>query len=94
MSEMRIRWKRRDRHDELPFLSMPGCPHLQAESLFVKAMCREVDFCPFRGPGARLLRKDTIPLLAAEINPASGEDQEQEHGPQHETNSSQNGIDR
>jgi hypothetical protein len=72
---------------------MPGCPHLQAESLFVKVMGCEVDFCPFRGPGARLLRKDTIPLLASEINPASGGDQEQAHGPQHETNSSRNKID-
>jgi len=60
----------------------------------VKAMCREVDFCPFRGPGAHLLRKDIIPLLAAEITPASGGDQEQTHGPQYETNASQNGIDR
>ncbi len=57
-------------------------------------MCREVDFCPFRGPGAHLLRKDIIPLLAAEITPASGGDQEQTHGPQYETNASQNGIDR
>jgi hypothetical protein len=73
---------------------MPDCPHLQAESLFVKAMGREVDFCPFRGPGARLLRTNTIPLLAAEINPPSGVGQEQAHGPQNETNSSWDGIGR
>src|SRR5579885_221645 len=41
MIEIRIRWKRCDRHDELPFLSIPGCPHLQAESLFMQAMCYE-----------------------------------------------------
>ncbi len=48
---------------------MPDRPHVQAERVFEKALCNEVDFCPFRGPGARLPRKDTIPLLAAEINP-------------------------
>src|SRR5579859_4310042 len=72
---------------------MPDGPHLQAERAFVQANDREVDFCPFRGPGARLPRTDTIPLLAAEINPAFGGDQEQAHGPQSETNSSQSGID-
>lgn len=72
---------------------MPDGPHLQAERAFVQANDREVDFCPFRGPGACLLRTDTIPLLAAEINPAFGGDQEQAHGPQPETNSSQHGID-
>jgi hypothetical protein len=72
---------------------MPDGPHLQAERAFVQATDREVDFCPFRGPGARLPRIDTIPLLAAEINPTFGGGQEQAHGPQPETNSSQNGID-
>lgn len=72
---------------------MPDSPHLQAERAFVQANDREVDFCPFRGPGARLPHTDTIPLLAAEINLAFGGDQEQAHGLQSETNSSQNGID-
>ena len=72
---------------------MPDCPHLQAESLFVKAMGCEVDFCPFRGPDARLLHKDTISLRAVGINLASGGDHEQAHGPQHKTNSSPNWID-
>lgn len=72
---------------------MPDGPHLQAERAFVQANDREVDFCPFCGPGARLLRKDTIPLLVAEINLTSGGDQEQAHDPQHETTSSRKKID-
>ena len=48
---------------------MPDRPQVQAERVFVQAMCREVDFCPFREPGARLLRTATIPFLVAEINP-------------------------
>jgi len=56
---------------------MPVGPRLQAERVFVQANDREVDFCPFRGPGARLPRTTTIPLLAAESNPASGDNQDQ-----------------
>lgn len=72
---------------------MPGCPHLQAESELVKAICGEVDFCPFREPGACLSRKHTIPLLTVEINPACAGDQEQAYGPQHEADFLQKWID-
>ena len=66
---------------------MPDGPHLQAERVFVQARGGEADFCPFRGPGARLPRTDTIPVFAAEINPVSGDHQKPAPDPRRATNS-------